>query len=54
MCDSYRKSAVVPAKAGTQWLSPHDAGFPPSRERRDIQIYGVTHYRKAQLDAGPG
>jgi len=27
------KTPVVPAKAGTQRLSSHAAGFPPSRER---------------------
>ena len=37
----YRKNAVVPAKAGTQWLSPHEAGFPPSRERRYVWYYLV-------------
>jgi hypothetical protein len=30
------QSTVVPVQAGIQWRAADDAGFPPTRERRNV------------------
>ena len=53
MPDTPLLNIVVPAQAGTQWLSTNDAGFPPEFIPSDAEdgndgSFGVdlTHFRK--------